>query len=114
MLLSARYFVHDDKLESTCSNILGGLIPQYLVYRSVLRATAQSLEKIQALGLEARIATTGPFRESWTSFNEVASERLAIKAEFDRDPSVHARCDNAQVSESPTLLDHCAHLSTVL
>ena len=97
LLKSTRFFEHDDVLQQICSRILGDVIPQYLAYRSVLRATSRALKNIRRLGLEGRIPQSGSFRDSWTTFNELASERLGIKAHYDKDPS-HAICGNPQVS----------------
>jgi hypothetical protein len=97
LLKSTRFFAHEAMLESICSNILGDIIPQYLVYRSVLRPVARSLKNTRRLGLEGQLSDTGSFRDSWITFNELASERLTIKAHYDKDPS-HNICDNPQVS----------------
>ncbi|KIM82786.1 hypothetical protein PILCRDRAFT_820070 [Piloderma croceum F 1598] len=87
-LKSTRFFVHDGALEQICPKILGDVIPQYLVYRTVLRAVARSLKNIRRLGLEGLVPENGPFRDSWTTLNELVNERLGIKAHYDKDPSL--------------------------
>jgi MYND finger len=98
-LESTRFFVHDGTLKQISQKILGDVIPQYLVYRFVLRAVARSLKNIKRLGLEGLVPENGPFRDSWTTLNELANERLGIKAHYDKDPSL-VICGNPPVSVS--------------
>jgi len=98
-LKSTRFFVHDGALKQICPKILGDVIPQYLVYRSVLRAVARSLKNIRRIGLEGLVPENGPFRDSWSTLNELANERLGIKAHYDKDPSL-VICGNPPVSVS--------------
>jgi hypothetical protein len=97
LLKATRFFSYEGALEPICSNFLGDVIPQYLVYRSVLRSVARSLKNIRRHGLEKKLAETGPFRDSWNTLNDLVSERLAIKAHYDKDPQ-HALCENPKVS----------------
>jgi len=96
LLKSVRFFPHGDALQSICSDILGCILPQYSVYRSVLRAIARSFKKIKRLGLEAQIAETGSFQDAWETLKELVNERLLIQAHYDADPTTHAICDNPQ------------------
>lgn len=97
LLKATRFFGHDDTLEPICSNILGHVIPQYLVYRSVLRSVARSLENIRSHGHEMTLTETGPFRDSWNTLNDVVTERLAIEA-HDNEASSHVVCANPTAS----------------
>ena len=97
LLKSTRYFQHESALQSLCSDILGDILPQYSVYRSVLRATARSLKKVKRLGLDAQITETDSFQDAWKMLNEIVTERLLIKAHYDTEPSLLAICDDPQV-----------------
>jgi len=56
-------------------------------------------QNIGRLGLEGLVPEKGPFRDSWITLNELASERLGIKAYYDKDPAF-VICGNPQVSLS--------------
>jgi hypothetical protein len=101
LLGSSRWFSHDNltgsegSLQTYCCDLMSGILPHYLVYRSVLRTVSRSLKKIKALDLEAQVSRESPLWKLWVQFRGIATERLMIKSAVKSSPI--ASCDNPGV-----------------
>lgn len=63
------------------SHFLNTMLPQYLTYRSVITAAAQSLETLEDSDAERRLLANDVARETWISFRALVAQRFALSLE---------------------------------
>lgn len=85
----------------------------YTLYPSVLRKVARSLNRIDSLGLEQYVPTTGPLHDAWKTLRSTIAQRIDRKNQFLA--TKHHLCCNIQVRGFLFSLGiHPLHLATYL
>jgi hypothetical protein len=91
-LLQCTKFQFDQEDEDDIIRLLSVGIPQYFVYRSVLREAARSLDGIDLTSLKS-----GRLGHAWAKLKQLLDERLRIKADYDAKVKYSHTCASLEV-----------------
>lgn len=107
-LLSGKFLLQDSvstMLRDIRCEMAGGILPRYLVFRSILCEADRSLKWISTRGLENQDVEKGQFGQAWMKLKAVVQDRLAIEAHS----ALYIVCENPAVSYKPCATPECAY-----
>ena len=103
LLLSGPWLLQDSAstmLREIRCEMVGVILPRYLMFRSILRKADRSLKWIHARGLETQDTQTGQFGQAWIKLKERVQDCMMIEAHS----ALYIVCENPAVS--PILQSH--------
>jgi hypothetical protein len=107
-LLSGKSLLQDSAstmLRDIRCEMAGGILPRYLVFRSILREADRSLKWISTRGFENQDAEKGEFGQAWMRLKAIVQDRLAIEAHS----ALYIVCENPAVSYKPSATPEFAY-----
>jgi hypothetical protein len=99
LLLSGRWLIRDSAstiLRDIRCEMMGDILPRYLIFQSILQEARRSLKWIRKCGFETQDILEGQFGQAWTKFKYSVRDRLAIEAHS----PLYVVCENPAVSHN--------------